>query len=333
MRGKPLADWKGQVLSKIRQQLDDFAEQGIVSTLREMFYTLVELGVIPKTEAAYHALSNHTARWREDGTLPIDCFADRTRGVIKDFNDNFITIEDYADKAFSYLKNAHQNYSIPRWHKQPNHVEVWLEKDAAVESIRSIVIDKHVMVVPNRGHSSVAFLNLNIDRLKGKQSEGKSIIILYLGDADPSGEVMDKVYKRKLEEYGIFDVTFIRVAVTKEQIERFNLLHDPDPETLRKLKADPNKEAFKKKYGLKSDDELFAVQLEAMFTPSVRTHMKNLLIDRIDRLFDNRIYEQAQSKKPEQTEVKGLVLSKIRKLERSLSFELRSKQEGKRKSP
>jgi hypothetical protein len=34
--------------------------------------------------------------------------------------------------------------------------------------------------------------------------------------------------------------------------------------TLKKLKADPNKEAFKKKYGLKSDDELFAVRLEAM---------------------------------------------------------------------
>jgi hypothetical protein len=319
LRGKPLADWKGQVLSKIRQQLDDFTEQEIVSTLREMFYTLVELGIIPKTEAAYHALSNHTARWREDGTLPIDCFADHTRGVIKDFNDNFITIEDYADKAFSYLKNTHQNYSIPRWHKQSNNVEVWLEKDAAVESIRSIVIDRHVVVVPNRGHSSIAFLNLNIDRLKGKQSEGKSIIILYLGDADPSGEVMDKVYKRKLEEYGLYNVTFIRVAVTKQQIERYNLLHDPDPETLRKLKADPNKEAFKKRYGLKSDDELFAVQLEAMFTPSVRTHMKNQLISTIDRLFDNRTYEQVQSSKPDQSEVDSLVLSKIRELERSLS--------------
>jgi hypothetical protein len=52
LRGKPLADWKGLVLSKIREQLDDFNNQGIVPTLREMFYTLVELGVIPKTEAA-----------------------------------------------------------------------------------------------------------------------------------------------------------------------------------------------------------------------------------------------------------------------------------------
>jgi hypothetical protein len=200
LRGKPLADWKGQVLSKIREQLDDFINQGIVPTSREMLYTLVELGVIPKTEAAYHALSNHTARWREDGTLPIDCFADHTRDVIKDFDDDYESIEDYIDRPFFFLKDAHLSYSIPRWYKQPYHVEVWLEKDAPVESIRSIVKGRDVLVVPNRGFSSVAFLNLNIDRLKKKQSEGKTIIILHHGDADPSGEVMDKVYKRKLEE-------------------------------------------------------------------------------------------------------------------------------------
>ena len=321
-RGEPLADWNGQVLSKIREQLDDFNSQEIVPTLRGMFYTLIELRVIRKDQRIYKALSNHTARWREDGTLRIDCFADHSRDVVKDFHDNYVSIEDYIDFGITHLENAHHGYNIPRWHKQPYHVEVWLEKDAPVASIVSIVKGRDVLVVPNRGHSSVAFLNYNIGRLKRKQREGKSIIILYLGDADPSGEVMDEVYKRKLEEYGIFDVTFIRLAVTKEQIESYNLLHDPDPETLRKLKADPNKEAFKKRYGLKSDNELFAVQLEAMFTPSVRTHMKNLLMNIIDRFFDNRIYQEVQSKKPEQTEVNGLVLSRIRELERSLSLKL-----------
>jgi hypothetical protein len=322
LRGKPLADWNGLVLPKIREQLDDFNNQGIVPTLRGMFYTLIELRVIRKDQRIYKALSNHTARWREDGTLRIDCFADHSRDVVKDFNDNYVSIERYVDFGIIHLENAHHGYRIPRWHKQPYHVEVWLEKDAPVASIASIVKGRDVLVVPNRGHSSVAFLNDNIDRLKRKQSEGKLIIILYHGDADPSGEVMDDVYKRKLKEYGIFDVIFIRLAVTKEQIDRFNLLHDPDPETLRKLKADPNKESFKKRYGLKSDDELFAVQLEAMFTPSVRSYTKNLLIDNIDQYYDNDIYERVQAERPTQSEVDGLVLSKIRELERSLSLKL-----------
>src|SRR5215207_11253162 len=184
-KGRPIANWNGLVLPRIKEQLEDFDNQGIVPTLREMYYTLVDLGVIPKTDAAYHALSDHTARWREDGTLPIDCFADRTRRVIKDFDDDYETIDDYVDRGIYYLENANSRYSIPRWHRQLHYVEVWLEKDAAVESIRSIVKDRDVLVVPNRGHSSVAFLNQNIDRLKKKQFEGKLIVILYLGDADP----------------------------------------------------------------------------------------------------------------------------------------------------
>jgi hypothetical protein len=322
LRGKPLADWNGLVLPKIREQLDDFNNQGIVPTLRGMFYTLIEIGVIRKDQRIYKALSNHTARWREVGTLRIDCFADHSRGVVKDFNDNYVSIERYIDLGIIHIENARHGYRIPRWYKQPYHVEVWLEKDAPVASIASIVKGRDVLVVPNRGHSSVTFLNDNIDRLKRKQSEGKLIIILYLGDADPSGEIMDKVYKRKLEEYGIFDVIFIRLAVTKVQIDRFNLLHDPDPETLRKLKADPNKESFKRRYGLKSDDELFAVQLEAMFTPSVRSYTKNLLIGNIDQYFDNDIYERVQAERPAQSKVDGLVLSKIKELERRLGLKL-----------
>ena len=136
-------------------------------------------------------------------------------------------------------------------------MEIWLEKDAAVETFRSIVKDSHVRVVPNRGHSSVAFFDRNVDRLKEKQAEGNMIHILYFGDLDPSGEAMDKVYKRKFTEYGLSNVGFQRLAVTKEQMERFESLSNPDPATLSKLKRDSNRHAFRLKYNLESDNELF----------------------------------------------------------------------------
>jgi hypothetical protein len=310
-KGVPIADWKGLVLPEVKKQLRDFDEQEIVPTLRAMFYTLVQLGVLPNTQGAYHSLSDRTARWRENRKLPIDCFADHVRRVIQDFDDDYRTLEEYIYIGRDFLKNAKNTHAIPRWHNQPNHVEVWLEKDAPVESFRSIVRDRHVIVVPNRGHSSVAFLNENVDRLKKKQAEGKKIYILYFGDADPSGEVMPKVYKRKLVEYGLYKVEFIPLAVTKEQIRRFNLLHDPDPKTLAKLKRDPNKEAFKQRWGLKSDDELFAVELEAMLTPDVRTYIKELILGNIDRLFSQALYRRAQAKKPSPEEIDALVRSMV----------------------
>lgn len=92
-----------------------------------------------------------------------------------------------------------------------------------------------MLILPTRGHSSVAFLNRSVDRLKEKQRQGKKIVILYFGDADPLGELM-RVYKRELIEYGIHNVEFVRLAVTKEQMDRFSLLQNPDPQILKKLK-------------------------------------------------------------------------------------------------
>jgi len=180
-KGTPNADWKGQVLSEIIRQLEDFRKQGFPPTLRGMFYTLVDLGILPKTESVYHSLSYQTSRWRENDILPIDCFADNTRGVI-DIDDMYETIEDYLQRGISYLENAYDYYNIPRWYEQPKYVEVWLEKDAAVGTFASIVKDKHVRVAPNRGHSSVSFFAKNVERLKQKQAEGKSIHIRYFGD-------------------------------------------------------------------------------------------------------------------------------------------------------
>ena len=228
-RGKPLAKWEAEVLPEIRRQLDDFQHQGIDVTLREMFYTLATIKIIPFTQKAYHALSSQTVIWRENDKLPIDCFVDRTRGFDKDFDDVYETLDQYLNRAFDYLKDAHQDYTVPRWYKQPKYVEIWIEKDAPYESFKSMVRGKDVLVIPNKGHSSVAYLNSNVKRLKAKQAEGKKIVILYFGDMDPSGEEAPRVYLRKFVKpaYRIRNVEFIALGVNDKQANRFKLLKNP----------------------------------------------------------------------------------------------------------
>jgi hypothetical protein len=250
LRGKSLLDWNGQVLSEIARQLAEFRRENIKSTLRGMFYALVAIGIIPNIQEVYKGLSSHTARWRESGVLPKDCFTDDTRAEFKDFNDKYRPIADYIELGAAFLNTAKYTYEIPRWHKQPNHVEIWLEKDASKRTVVSIVEDLDVTVVPNRGYSSIPYFNENVKRLKEKQAEGKEIWIFYCGDCDPSGETMDQVYKRKFEEYGLYNVNFVRLTVTMEQVRRFNLLADPDPLTRDKLERDPNRFKFMEKYHL-----------------------------------------------------------------------------------
>lgn len=68
-----------ELLSAV-QSIVDGEEYAI--TVRHLFYRLVGLRVIPKTENAYKALVKHLAHWRRSGEVPWDAFADSTRWYI-----------------------------------------------------------------------------------------------------------------------------------------------------------------------------------------------------------------------------------------------------------
>ena len=96
----------------ITDRLQDFNSCGIIPTLRAMFYALVSLRVIPNLQPQYQYLSHFTARARENGELPMDCFADQSRRIVQDFNDIYQAPEEYTGKAIEYLKNAANEYCI-----------------------------------------------------------------------------------------------------------------------------------------------------------------------------------------------------------------------------
>ena len=54
----------------------------------------------------------------------------------------------------------------------------------------SILKDRQIRIVPNRGWTGFEFLSNNIERLMKKQDQGKNIHVLYFGDYDPSGDRM-----------------------------------------------------------------------------------------------------------------------------------------------
>jgi hypothetical protein len=159
-------DWRGQVLIPIKQRLASFKSQGITPTLRTMYYNLVSTGVIPNTKNSYKGLSRFTAKLRKNGELPMDCFADNSRRI-EDINDTYFTPEEHIDDAIDSLKNATAYYrdTIPRWYKQPEYTEVWTEKDAMVGIFKSVLADRQVRIVPNKGFTGMGFVHENLSRL------------------------------------------------------------------------------------------------------------------------------------------------------------------------
>lgn len=77
---------------------------------------------------------------RKKGKLAWDAFSDEGRLVLEDFAEEYQTQEQYVQWHINLLKNASQSYMIPRWHRQPHYVEVWIEKQALEDTFSSFLL-------------------------------------------------------------------------------------------------------------------------------------------------------------------------------------------------
>ncbi len=318
-KGKKYLNWQRDIMPKIKERMNLWASQQIQPTLRGLFYTLVSLNVLANTSAKYDYLSMFTARAREKSeklgerryerngkeyyyrfseaeALPIDCFADNVRRII-DIKDNYETTGGFIKRGLKYYTKF-ENYKVPRWHNQPHYIEVWVEKDAMAATLNSIINiagKRQVRIVPTRGQESVTFAWESVQRLREKQIEGKKIHIRYFGDLDPSGEAIERVLIEKLtdEPYSMQSIDFKRVGVTNKQRREFHLIANKDPKTMAKLKQDPNRFAFMKKYNLKNENDLFQIEVDALEAIAPE-QFKQMVLDAVDEFFDNEIYEENQ---------------------------------------
>ena len=298
-------DWKG-VVDRINRELPWFLERGIKPTLRTLFYRLVSLQIIPNTDQAYKQLSSTTVKARKEGRLPWDAFSDEGRLVLAEFTEKYQTPEQYVQLRIDLLKNASQNYSVPRWYKQPHYVEVWIEKQALAATFSSFLRGRDVRIVVNRGYSGWSFLYENCIRLLDIKRIGKEIHILYFGDFDPSGDDMDDHLDNALHYFGLGEIDFQRIAVTEEQIEEFSLPPMPkNKETIDKVNNDTRKNGFIRKYG-----KLYIVELDALLA-IVPDEFKSIVQGSVDQFFDEEIYQDVLSDNQPEL-VDKLVQEKVR---------------------
>lgn len=281
-------DWKNDVIPKVVYKLQN--EYTFAPTIRGMFYNLASDGVISNTSEHYKGLDRALVDARNAGLIPMDAFVDNTRKIVDISNDVYWTPQSVINYHKDRLKQLPAEYftfaNIPRWHKQIHYVEVWLEKDAVKGTFQSILKDREVRIVPNRGWSSVSFKNENIQRLLKKQQEGTIVHVLYFGDFDPSGSAMDKNLAKDLSNALGKEDVFERLALTKVQIKAFGLEHlkNPDPDVLMKLKRDPNSSMFVEENG-----DLYQIEIDALQKDPER--FKKLVLSAVDKYFDQRIYD------------------------------------------
>jgi len=242
-------------------------------TLRQIYYQLVGKGYLENNKSQYVMLSKLLKWARIDGYIPWPDIEDRVRAYHGSGG------WDNVDEFIKYkIEGMFDYYSRNLAQSQPRYIEVWIEKDALTSIFTSVARNYYVPVTVCRGFSSVSFLNDFKERLDWR-AKGRPAVMLYFGDFDPSGVEMMEAMKITLQkELGISGVEFKRVGLLKDDIEKYQLPHNPD--ALKK--TDTRAEKHVKKYG-----EL-AVELDALRPDVLEQKIKSAIEAEFDMEAFNR---------------------------------------------
>lgn len=197
------------------------AEESAI-TIRHLFYRLVGLEVIPKTERAYKTLCSHLSKWRKDGEVPWNAFSDSTRWHIAP------PMFDSLEEALQLTKDT---YRRNLWATQDYYCEVWCEKDAIAGLIAPVTREFGVPLFVCRGFASLSSMYSAALTFKEVQAQDKEVCIYHLADYDPSGHAAAGAIEHTFENDFDCPINFERIAILPAHIEEFDLPTRPVKES------------------------------------------------------------------------------------------------------
>jgi hypothetical protein len=259
------------LLDKIKNILKEYEQKNIRVTLRQLYYQLVAKGLIANSQKEYKKISSLLTNARYSGIIDWFAIEDRIRKP---------NIPNTFENISHLLQVASRSYALDRWNEQEYYVELWTEKDA-ISSVISPITDKYqVPIVINRGYSSASSMYESAQRFL--EHSDKRIILLYLGDHDPSGLDMDRDIKARLQEFGV-GLEVVRIGLTFEQVQEYN-----PPKNPTKMK-DTRATDYVQKYG-HSCWEVDSLNPEIL---------QGLIEENILQFLDLNKYEQVKQKEQE----------------------------------
>ena len=269
-------------LEKINEIIKEYAEEGYVLTLRQLYYQLVSRDIIPNLQKEYAKLSTLLVKGRMAGVVDWDAIEDRIRVPYIPYS-----VDDVDDA----IQDTIDQFRLDRQEGQDCYIELWVEKDALSGVLKRITQHYHIRLMVNRGYSSCTAMHDAYERLKRQENAGKETYILYLGDHDPSGLDMIRDIRERLEEFGV-NPEVRQIGLTMKQIKEFN--PPPNPAKI----TDPRATKYIEEYGNVSweVDALNPKTLHKL----VRENVEGLIdID----LFNDKIKQEEEGKE----ELRGMI--------------------------
>lgn len=211
------------VIERVNEILESYHAQGYDLTLRQVYYQFVARGWIPNRDQEYKRLGSIISDARLAGLVPWNRIVDRTRNLRGIY---------HVENVEQAVSETARDFAIDTWDDQPTRVEVWVEKDALVGVIGQAASAWDVNYFSCRGYTSQSELWAAAMRHVCYLRDGhERVVVLHLGDHDPSGIDMTRDIRDRLELFASghlgwpVKIDVRRIALNYDQVEEY----DPPP--------------------------------------------------------------------------------------------------------
>lgn len=205
-----------KVIEHANKIIEEYQRQGYQLTLRQLYYQFVSRDLIPNKQSEYKRLGEIVNNGRLAGLIDWDAIHDRTR--------NLETSPAWTSPQ-DILRAVASQYQENPWIDQPYAPEVWIEKDALIGVIERVCQENRVPFFACRGYASQSEIYSAGKRQAAAKRNGKTPIILHLGDHDPSGLDMTRDNRDRVSMFARRGIEVRRLALNMDQIEQY----DPPP--------------------------------------------------------------------------------------------------------
>jgi hypothetical protein len=209
-------------IEQLDQHILDVLSADHPQSVRHVFYRMTDprlLEPVEKSDRGYRHVQHRLKELRRDGRVPYNWITDATRRGYH--------VSMFAD-AGEFIRRMSGLYRADLWEQSDHYVEVWTESRSIAGVIEGECNDLAVSLYPCGGFSSISLAYEAAGEIQHiVDHTGRRPVILYIGDYDPAGVLIDQSLQAELRRHLSCDFQFFRLGITEAQIEQYDLPTKP----------------------------------------------------------------------------------------------------------
>jgi hypothetical protein len=212
-------------IDQLDAQIFEVLREDHPQSVRHVFYRMTDPRLpepVEKSDRGYRHVQDRCVKLRRSGAVPYHWISDLSR--------QGYFVNTFAD-AGDFLTSMTHLYRADLWRDAEYRCEVWAESRSIASVMLKDCKELAVDLFPCGGFSSLSFVHAAAQQ-HNRSHDKRPLVVLYVGDYDPAGVLIDRALERELREHLRSDIEldFRRIAINEDQVAEFDLPTKPRKE-------------------------------------------------------------------------------------------------------